>query len=263
MEMRLQEVDFYYGSRVVLDHVDLSIDPGRTTVIVGASGSGKSILLKVLAGLLPPHRGRVLWDGKNIFDLSQDEEVRYRKRSSFVFQDAALWSNRTIRQNVEFPLQVHFPELSVQQREEKVRYYLDKVAYQDSIEYRPEQISAGERKMVSLARALVTRPKTLFMDSPLTDIDATSVEGIKSIIKKLHSERRTIIACFVDPEFISLMADDLIVLHRGRVLAHGPFHQVKKSSDPLVRGVLAMVLNEVTAYDDDILDLLNSEEQLL
>jgi phospholipid/cholesterol/gamma-HCH transport system ATP-binding protein len=258
MELLLEGVSFFYGNRAVVNEASLAVSPGRTTVIIGASGSGKSMLLKVIAGLLPPHRGRVRWNGKNIFSFSEAEELEFRKRSSFVFQDAALWANRSVLDNVQFPLELHFPEISAEDRRKKVLYYLDKVGYQDSIDYRPDQLSMGEQKMVSLARALITEPELLFLDSPLVGIDSNSAEPIKKIIKEIRSQKRTILASFLDPELISMIADDLVVIHQGKVLIHGSFDQVKRSGDPVVQKILAMILEEVTAYDDDILSILDN-----
>lgn len=257
MELSLEGASFFYGHRAVIDNADLRITPHRTTVIIGPSGSGKSILLKTLAGLLPLNKGKVLLDGKNIFSFSEGEELEFRRRSSFVFQDAALWANRSVLDNVKFPLELHFPKMSREDMRKKVLFILEKLGYQDSTDYRPDQLSSGEQKMVSLARALITEPEMLFLDTPLVGIDSNSAEPIKRIIKEIRSQKRTIIASFLDPELISMIADDLVVIHQGRVLVHGPFDQVKHSRDPIVQKILTMILEEVTAYDDDILSILD------
>lgn len=259
--IELTHVNFFYGERPVINDVSLVVSPGITSVVVGASGSGKSVLLKVMAGLLPPHKGTVEVNHKNIFSFSEQEELAFRKKSSFVFQDGALWANRSVMQNVEFPLRVHFPELSSKEIRNKVEKTLSAVGYQDSLDYRPDQLSAGEQKMVSLARALITEPEMLFLDTPLVGIDSNAVEAIKQIINELRSKGRTIIAGFSDPELISMIADDLIVVHKGRVIAHGPFDEVKRSDDPAVQKILSMVLQELAAYDDDILSLLGEDNK--
>src|SRR6056297_1814951 len=204
MELSLNGVSFFYGRRAVVDNASITITPDKTTVIIGPSGSGKSILLKTIAGLLPPHRGTVRLDGKNIFTFSESEEFDFRRRSSFVFQDGALWANRSVLENVRFPLEVHFPKMALEEMEKKVHYYLEKVGYEDNIHYRPSQISSGEQKMVSLARALITEPELLFLDTPLVGIDSNSEETIKQIIKDIRTKGRTIVAGFHDPELISI-----------------------------------------------------------
>jgi phospholipid/cholesterol/gamma-HCH transport system ATP-binding protein len=263
MELSMQNVSVFYGPRPVIDDVSLDISPGRTTIVLGSSGSGKSIFLKTIAGLVPPSRGMVMLNGKNIFSLSEKEELEFRRRSSFVFQDAALWANRTVAQNVRFPLEVHYPVMSDQQKQQKVERYLERVGYQDSIDYRPSQISAGEQKMVSFARALITDPDLLFLDTPLVGIDSTAAGYIEEIIKKLRGDGKTILAGLTDPELISLIADELIIIHKGAVLIHGPFNEVRRSDNPLVQKILSLILDQAAAYDEDILAILDDDGGLL
>jgi len=263
VQLSLENVSVYYGPRAVIDNVSLSVRPGKTTVVLGSSGSGKSMLLKTVAGLVPSNRGRVVLNGTDIFSLSEAEELEFRRRSSFVFQDDALWANRTVAQNVHFPLEVHYPAMTFEQRQEKVEKYLERTGYQDSLDYRPSQISAGERKMVSFARALITDPDFLFLDTPLLGIDSTTASYIIDTIKRLSADGKTILACLTDPELISLIADELIIVHKGSVLIHGPFNEVRRSEDPLVRKILSLILDQAAAYDEDILSLLDDNGGLL
>ncbi len=262
LQISMENVTVLYGDRPVLDDISLDVTPGKTTVIIGASGSGKSILLKVLAGLLPPNRGTVKKDGKSMIQLSDKEEIDFRRRSGFVFQDGALWANRSIEQNVRFPLEVHFPEMSPTEMKRRVESYLREVGYEDRLDYRPSQISSGEQKMVSFARAMITDPEFMFLDTPLVGIDTSSAKSIQEIIKKLHKQKRTIVAGFIDAELISMIADELIILYKGRIAAHGPFAEVTQSSDPVVQKVLEIVLEQAAAYDEDILTLLDNEDEL-
>lgn len=262
LQISLEKVSIFYGERPVLDDISIHIPPRRTTVVIGASGSGKSILLKVMAGLLPPNRGTVRKDGKSMLLLSEKEEIDFRRRAGFVFQDSALWANRTIEQNVRFPLEVHYPEMSPSEMQARVEAYLRNVGYEDRLDYRPSQISSGEQKMVSFARALITDPEFLFLDTPMVGLDSSSAKLIQEIIKKLHKQNRTIVGGFIDPELISVIADELIILYKGRIAAHGPFEQVKQSSDPVVQKVLEIVLEQAAAYDEDILTLLDKEDEL-
>ncbi len=262
LKMSMTNVSVFYGNRPVLDDITLEIPPQKTTVIIGPSGSGKSILLKVMAGLVPPNRGTVKMDDKNLMQLSDKEEIEFRRRSGFVFQDGALWANRSIEQNVRFPLEVHFSDMKNEKREKRVISYLKEVGYQDRLDYRPSQISAGEQKMVSFARALITDPEFLFLDTPLVGIDTSSAQSIQEIIKKLHRQKRTILGSFLDSELISLIADELIIINKGKVIAHGPFSEVTHSNDPVVQKVLEIVLEQAAAYDEDILTLLDEESSL-
>jgi len=262
LQISMEGVTVLYGERTVLDDINLEIKPNNTTVIIGPSGSGKSILLKVMAGLVPPNRGTVKNNGKDLVLLTDKEEIDFRRRSGFVFQDGALWANRTIEQNVRFPLEVHFPDMEHKRMDHRVVSYLKEVGYEDRLDYRPSQISAGEQKMVSFARALITDPEFLFLDTPLVGIDTSSAQSIQEIIKKLHKQKRTMVAGFMDAELISLIADELIVLYKGKVLAQGPFSQVTRSGDPAVRKVLEIVMQHAASYDEDILNLLDTGDDL-
>jgi len=262
LHISMEEVSVLFGDRPVLDKVNLQISPGKTTVIIGASGSGKSILLKVMAGLIPPTHGAVKRDGKSLFILSEKEEIEFRRRTGFVFQDGALWANRTIEQNVRFPLEVHFPEMSQEKMQQRVEDYLHEVGYEDRLDYRPSQISAGEQKMVSFARAMITDPEFLFLDTPLVGIDSSSALAIQKIIKKLNKQGRTMVGGFIDAELISIIADNLIILNKGSIAAHGTFAEVRQSSNPVVQRVLEIVMKHAAAYDEDILSLLDNEADL-
>src|SRR6056297_3818688 len=250
LNISMEQVSVLFGDRPVLDKVNLQLSPGKTTVVIGASGSGKSILLKVMAGLIPPNRGMIKKDGKNMVLLSEKEEIEFRRRTGFVFQDGALWANRTIEQNVRFPLEVHFPEMSQERMQQRVEDYLHEVGYEDRLDYRPSQISAGEQKMVSFARAMITDPEFLFLDTPLVGIDSSSALAIQEIIKKLNKQGRTMVGGFIDAELISIIADNLIILNKGNIAAHGSFAEVSRSSNPVVQRVLEIVMQHAAAYDE-------------
>jgi len=257
IQLAMEHVSLYYGLRPVLKDVNLTISPHKTTVVLGPSGSGKSMLLKTLAGLFPVNHGAVRLNGGNILSLSEKEEREFRSKCSFVFQDAALWENRSVKQNVHFPLEVHYPDLSYEQRQKKVENCLEQVGYWDSMDYRPSQLSAGERKMVSFARALIINPDFLFLDDPLVGIDSSAAGKIIDIIKRSRHSGKTIVACFSDPELISMIADELIIVNKGSVLIHDTFDAVRRSKDPLIRNILSLVLDQAATYDSDILSLLD------
>lgn len=247
IHLSTKNVSVFYGDRPVINNISLEITPGKTTIVLGSSGSGKSMLLKTLAGLVPASRGRVLINNKDIFFLSEKEKLAFRKKSSFAFQDAALWANRTVAKNVEFPLQVHYPRMYLKYKRQKVKEYLEMTGYRDSLDYLPSQLSTGEQKMVSFARALVTNPDFLFLDNPLVGIDATAGARIMEIIKKLRKEGKTLLACFGDPDIIAVVADELIIMHQGTVLLQGTLEKVQQSGDPLVRKLLTLSPDQTRA----------------
>ena len=244
----------------VLRDVTVSFPEGRSTVIMGPSGCGKSTLLKVAAGLIPPDRGRVRYGGEDINRMSERRIGEIRKRNGFAFQDAALWENKTIQENLALPLQVNFPELSGKEIDARVRESLERASLVDSRTLRPAQLSGGERKLIGFLRALIVEPSLLFMDTPTGTIDPVMAEKIMAMIREVKSRGCTIVAVTHDRRIASTLADRLVVLSSGIILAEGEFNTVKNSQDPRVREVLAEALGEIASFDTDLLSLLDGEK---
>lgn len=244
------------GDTEIISNVDCRFEPGEVTVLLGFSGSGKSTLLKLAAGLLFPSSGMVMVNGRRFESMSRKEEEAFRKQSAFIFQDAALWANRTVFQNIAFPLQVHYPELSAKEIEERVMEAVEAVGYKDRMDRRPSQISAGEQKMAGIARAIVSRPKLLFIDSPLLNLDSVAESRITGVLKNLRLAGAAMVVSSSSARLVSLLADRLIIMNDGAIVESGPFDEVRKSGHEVTRAVLASVLEEAASYDDDILDLL-------
>jgi ABC-type multidrug transport system ATPase subunit len=263
IEIVLDDICQILGERKVLNGVNLRLQPGATTVILGPSGSGKSTLLKTAAAIVPPTSGRLTIGGIELHHLGERGEQEFRRRSSFVFQDAALWANRSVEENIRFPLEVHFPEMEPQRAKERIARYVKMVGYGDRMDYRPSQISSGEQKLVSLARALITEPEILFLDNPLTGLDSNAAEAMTEVIRNLHQAGKTIVGCFSDPLLVSAVADELVILDEGCVTAQGPFREVRDSRDPAVRRIIATILEESNAYREDILTLLGESQNPL
>jgi len=248
------------GGYAALSEASVSFPEGRSTVIMGPSGCGKSTLLKVAAGLIPPDRGEVLFRGEDIFRMAAGRLAALRAASGFVFQDGALWENKTIFDNLALPLQVHAAGLPRSDMERRVVRMLERGGLADSAALRPAQLSAGERKIASFLRALMNDPSLVFLDEPTLSIDHTAAEKLNLMIRELKSRGCSIIAVTHDPRLASTLADRLVVLAGGRVLAQGEFDEVKASPDPRVRGILSQVLGEIASFDTDLLDLLGSHE---
>lgn len=255
--IELEGVSATEGGYEVLRDVSVSIPEGRSTVIMGPSGCGKSTFLKVAAGLIPPDRGKVRYRGEDIFWMSERRMREMRKKNGFAFQDAALWENKTIAENLALPLQVCFPELPKKEVDRRVLESLERVGLPDSLTLRPAQLSGGERKLIGFLRAVIGQPSMLFMDTPTGTIDPTMAEKIMSMIREVKSRGCTIMAVTHDKRIASTLADRLIVLSAGIVLAEGDFNTVKNSQDPRVREVLAEALGEIASFDTDLLTLLD------
>ncbi len=258
--IELREVTVISGGYDALAEASASFPEGRSTVIMGPSGCGKSTLLKVAAGLVPPDRGRVLYRGEDLFGLSARRMHALRAASGFVFQDGALWENKSVFENLALPLQVHAASLSRSDVERKVVRMLERGGLADSASQRPAQLSAGERKIASFLRALMNEPALVYLDEPTLSIDHAAAEKIGLMIRELKARGCSIVAVTQDSRLASTLADRLIVLAAGRILAEGDFDAVKAHADPRVRGILSQILGEIASFDTDLLELLDTHE---
>lgn len=257
MEIALNDIYVLHGTRAVLDEVSFTFPAEKTTVVLGPSGCGKSVLLKIAAGILQPNRGKVTLDGKNLTSMSERQNQEFRRRSGFVFQDAALWANNSLYDNMTLPLQLHFPELEPAELKRRVEALTNRLGFREDLSLRPSDTSLGERKIVSFLRALVLEPEILFMDEPLSGIHHEVTDKMVSLLRELKREKRTIIIVTHDPVLTSQVADWLVVLSKGRVLESGPTQKVAASSNPEVITILTRVLSQASTFDTSILDILD------
>lgn len=253
----LKEVYLENKDETVLDGISLAFPGGSFTLVMGPSGSGKSVLLKVACGLIPPTRGSVEQFGRPLIGLSQREEVQVRRKTGFSFQDSALWQNMTVYQNLALPIRYH--DLNIKDAHLRRRIYnllapYGMAAAQNS---RPSDLSSGERKIVSYLRALMLEPEVLFLDEPLASVDYQAGQRITASIRELKSQGRTIVSASHSPQLASQLADYLLVLKEGRVLVFDRFDEVVRSTDRVVSSILTDVLSQAASYDGDILSLLD------
>ncbi len=226
---------------------------------MGPSGCGKSTLLKVAAGLIPADAGSVLFNGRDIFQMSDRAMLDMRRINGFVFQDAALWENKSLFENLALPLQVHFPALSHHDLERRVMRALEHAGLTESAAERPAALSGGERKVAAFLRALVTEPSLLFLDEPTLSIDHAMSTRITALIREQKARGSTIMAVTHDAELTAQLADRLVVMDEGQVIASGDFDEVKMSHNARVRAILSQVLGQIASYDTDLLQLLDGE----
>lgn len=257
IQVELRDIVVRRNDKAVVDGISFALPPGRTTVIIGPSGSGKSTLLKVAAGIVLPDAGEVRVGGRDLNSLPERDLMNLRRNNGFIFQDAALWSNNTIFQNLSLPLRYHFPTMSEREVSERVTALVRRVGYQDDLDLRPSQASTGERKIISFLRALVTDPKLIFMDEPLSGIDQRIAERMITMIRDLKRANRTILVVTHDPVLTSQVADYLLVMDAGRMLEAGPLAQVVRSTRSEVVSILSRVLSEAATFDGSILELLD------
>ena len=253
----LDGVSVSYEGDSILSNVTLSFPSRRCTVVMGFSGSGKSTLLKAAAGLVVPDHGSVSILGTDLVRSSDREIERLRSRTGFVFQDGALWQNMTLRANIELPLRYHRPEMDREQIDRTVAARIAELDAGQRLDLRPAQVSAGEQKVVSFIRALIVDPELVFLDEPTTSVDGERSDLMLRALRTLKERGRTIIAVTHDPRLASQIADNLVIVAHGRVIASGPMSDVVRSTDRDVVRVLTDVLSETATYAGDILDLMD------
>lgn len=231
-----------FGARTVLHSLSLKIDPGEIVFILGTSGTGKSVLLKILVGLLNFEAGKVLIDGHDVSSFDEDQFFEVRKICGMVFQHPALFDSLNVYENVAFGLR-RSTSLSEQEISERVKNCLKAVHLPNVLEKRPHDLSYGMQKRVSLARTLAMQPKILLFDEPTTGLDPISTTAINDLIKNLsHEFHTTSIVVSHDMNCALAIADRIIVLDEGRIVAQGTPEELKKSNVKLVQEFLSEVV---------------------
>jgi phospholipid/cholesterol/gamma-HCH transport system ATP-binding protein len=252
----LEDVRVTLGGYAALRGVSVDFSAGQSTVIVGPSGCGKSTLLKTAAGIIPPDSGRVLVDGRDLFQLSDRSMLELRRHGGFVFQDGALWENMTVAENLSLPLRVHFPGLTQTEVTRRVIRTLERAGMEESATERPAALSGGEKKIASFLRALIVEPSLLYLDEPTLSIDHAMAERINQMIRDLKARGCTIIAVTHDASLTTTLADNLVVMDAGQVIERGTFDVVKRTRNPRARSILSEIIKDIAAYDTDLLDLI-------
>ncbi len=228
-----------FGKQRVLDGLNLSVPAGSTTVILGPSGEGKSVLLKHLIGLIKADSGEIIIEGTNITNLSGKKLDSLRKKFGMLFQDAALFDSLSVFENVAFPLREH-TNLMDKEIEEKVLEMLKLVGLEGAENKWPSQLSGGMKKRVGLARALMLRPKILLFDEPSTGLDPIMTEQICKLINDTHKHFETtqIIISHNIKTTLNL-ADKIAMLHEGKIVAQAGPEEFLKSDNKIVRTFLS------------------------
>lgn len=215
--LEMRKVCYEDSNLKIIKNISHYIESNTITAFLGKPGSGKSTALKLLAGLMPPTSGSICFEGKEIHSMNQKQNLDFRKRASFMFQDSALWANQDIYHNLELPLLIHFPEMSALERKEKIRHYMELVDYKKSLIIRPAALSIGEQKKISFARALICEPEILFLDEPTESIDEKTEDLFIDILKKLIADNRTIVYVSHDNYLINSFVCDKIYFEDGEI----------------------------------------------
>ena len=230
-----------FGSHVVLNGVSLSVNRGETLAVLGRSGTGKSVLLRIIIGLELPDSGSVNIHGQNIVALPLDQMGEIRKKMGFLFQHAALYDSLTVAENVAFPLVHHRRNISASERGDRVKQLLAEVGMEGNLDKMPSDISGGMQKRVGLARALALEPEILLLDEPTAGLDPISSGEIDDLILKLQRERQMAsIVVTHDLHSARTIANRLALLDLGNVVIEGSFEDLQESDIEFVKDFLKL-----------------------
>ncbi len=230
----IEDLHKSFGEQVVLDGISLQVAMGETVAVLGRSGTGKSVLLKLIIGLQAPDSGSVRISGQEIKSLDTKQLNEVRKRVGFLFQQAALYDSLTVQDNVAFPLSRHMT-MSDEERRQRARELLANVGMDQDIEKMPSEISGGMQKRVGLARALALDPEILLFDEPTAGLDPITAAEIGKLILDLKKKRKmTAVVVTHDVRGAKAFSDRVVLMDKGTIVAEGTFADLHKSRDKFV-----------------------------
>jgi phospholipid/cholesterol/gamma-HCH transport system ATP-binding protein len=233
--IRLVKICKSFGKQKVLVDLDLEIQEEQITVILGQSGSGKSVILKHIIALMSPDSGKIIINGTDITRLNDKELNEIRKNFGMLFQDAALFDSMNVGENVAFPLKEH-TRLSQKQINEIVEKKLLQVGLKDVTRKMPSELSGGMRKRVGLARAIALDPKIILFDEPITGLDPIMSDAIDNLILQTQSQTKaTCVVITHNIESTFKIAHRIAILYEGKIIECGTPDQIQSSSHPFVR----------------------------
>jgi ABC-type multidrug transport system ATPase subunit len=215
--IELKDVFFSTQGADVLKTVSYAYEEGKSTALIGPAGSGKSMMLKLSAGLLLPSHGTVLYKGQDIAGMNRQQNLAFRKESAVVFQDSALWVNQSIYQILELPLKIHFPEQTDKERNQRIKDVLAQVGYKKSVHVRPSALSMGEQKLIGFARALLCSPSLVFLDEWTESLDAATERRLVKIVQTMREKNCTILFVSHNLHVIRNIADYVLLIVDGKL----------------------------------------------
>ncbi len=224
-----------FGSLEVLKDLSLTLKREENLVVLGKSGTGKSVLIKCIVRLLDPDSGTISVFGENITDVKSEELIELRKKIGFLFQSGALYDSMTVRENLEFPLKRIKKDLSKSEIEQKVQEVLENVGLPDAINKMPSELSGGQRKRISLARTIIVDPEIMLYDEPTTGLDPVTSNEISLLINEIQKKYKTAsIIITHDIECAKTVGDRFIMLKDGEVYKDGSLDEFQSDSDPFI-----------------------------
>ena len=238
--LQFKNVSVSFPSKTILDQVSFEVLPGKTVCILGKSGVGKSVSLRILMGFLKPDSGRVITAGEDITDYSEEQLRRIRQKVTMVFQEGALFDSFTVAENVAFPLRERH-DLDEKQIEQIVDTTLDLVALRPERNRLPADISTGMKRLVAIARALAAQPEGILYDEPTTMVDPLTARRLTWLIHELKTRLKlTSVIVTHDMRLMRELADDVIFLDDARIVFRGTVKEIERSPVPIVQQFLRL-----------------------
>ncbi|MDR0584191.1 MAG: ABC transporter ATP-binding protein [Treponema sp.] len=229
--IELKNICFSVQNQKLIRDVSLEFKEGVATSLVGPSGCGKSTMLKLAAGLLVPDQGEVLFRGKNVSAMNRAENLEFRREGAVVFQDSALWANQSLFQILELPLRVHYPAMTRKERERRIEAVVSDVGYRKDLGIRPSQLSMGEQKLLAFARALICRPRLLYLDEWTESLDENAAQRLVNMVRARRDDGVSIIFVTHNMRIVNDLADVVVMVIGGRIFLRLTREQIAEDED--------------------------------
>lgn len=242
LEVKVKNLSKKFGNHIVLDDISLDVERAENLIVFGQSGTGKSVLLKCIIGLLKPDSGEIYIKENNVLKMDLNEINIVRKNVGFLFQSAALYDSMSVRENLEFPLKkiLNMPQNEI---DDKVLNTLELVSLEEAIDKMPSELSGGMRKRIGLARSIITDPELMLYDEPTTGLDPITSKEISELILNLQKQlKMTSIVVTHDLICAEIIADRAIFLRKGKIAHEGTIDDLTSSQDPFLKNFFSTKL---------------------
>jgi len=227
--IEIKNISKSFGDRQILFDISGTFEKGKTSLVIGASGTGKSVLLKCMLDLVKPEEGQVLYDGRRFLLQEEEDKKEVRREMGVLFQGGALFDSKTVYQNVEFPLKM-LTTMSEPEKRDRVEFCLQRVGLEGTGTLMPSEVSGGMKKRVGIARAIVMNPKYLFCDEPNSGLDPLTAIKIDELIKEITDEYKiTTVVITHDMNSVLSIGEYIMFLHKGRKLWEGDNKSILKT----------------------------------